>query len=132
MPDKTNNHMLTKVEQRGLEPVPDDQRNGTPGQLFWVWFAANISILGIPLGATLISLGLNVWQSVIVTAIGSFGSFALVGIISVAGRRGGAPSLEILVPQLWRYAVVWGGKLSIQLPVLLHFCHSSPLFLELP
>ena len=57
MPDKTNNHMLTKVEQRGLEPVPDDQRNGTPGQLFWVWFAANISILGIPLGATLISLG---------------------------------------------------------------------------
>lgn len=72
-------HMLTKVEQRGLEPVPDDQRNGTPGQLFWVWFAANISILGIPLGATLISLGLNVWQSVLVTAIGSFGSFALVG-----------------------------------------------------
>ncbi len=95
MPDKTNNHMLTKVEQRGLEPVPDDQRNGTPGQLFWVWFAANISILGIPLGATLISLGLNVWQSVIVTAIGSFGSFALVGIISVAGRRGGAPSLAL-------------------------------------
>ena len=88
-------HMLTKVEQRGLEPVPDDQRNGTPGQLFWVWFAANISILGIPLGATLISLGLNVWQSVLVTAIGSFGSFALVGIISVAGRRGGAPSLGL-------------------------------------
>lgn len=88
-------YMLTKVEQRGLEPVPDDQRNGTPGQLFWVWFAANISILGIPLGATLISLGLNVWQSVLVTAIGSFGSFALVGIISVAGRRGGAPSLGL-------------------------------------
>ncbi|OTA26052.1 allantoin permease [Alloscardovia macacae] len=87
--------MLSKVEQRGLEPVPDDQRNGTPGQLFWVWFAANISILGIPLGATLVSLGLNVWQAILATAVGSFGSFALVGVISVAGRNGGAPSLGL-------------------------------------
>ncbi|WP_018142550.1 purine-cytosine permease family protein [Alloscardovia criceti] len=95
MAEENSSRMLTKVEQRGLEPVPDDQRNGTPGQLFWVWFAANISILGIPLGATLVSLGLNVWQAIIVTAIGSFGSFALVGVISVAGRRGGAPSLGL-------------------------------------
>lgn len=87
--------ILSKVEQRGIEPVPADQRNGTPGQLFWVWFAANISILGIPLGATLISLGLNLWQAVLASAIGSFGSFALVGIISVAGRRGGAPTLTL-------------------------------------
>ena len=40
--------ILSRVEQRGIEPVPEDQRNGSPGQLFWVWFAANISILGIP------------------------------------------------------------------------------------
>lgn len=87
--------LLSRVEQRGIEPVPDADRNGTPGQLFWVWFAANISILGIPLGATLIALGLNLWQAVLVTAIGSFGSFAIVGLISVAGRRGGAPSLTL-------------------------------------
>lgn len=87
--------LLSRVEQRGIEPVPDDKRNGTPGQLFWVWFAANISILGIPLGATLIALGLNLWQALFVTAIGSFGSFAIVGLISVAGRRGGAPSLTL-------------------------------------
>lgn len=49
--------VLSHVEQRGIEPVPADKRNGTPGQLFWIWFAANISILGIPLGATLIALG---------------------------------------------------------------------------
>ena len=87
--------LLSRVEQRGIEPVPVDKRNGTPGQLFWVWFAANISILGIPLGATLIALGLNLWQALFVTAIGAFGSFAVVGIISVAGRRGGAPSLAL-------------------------------------
>lgn len=96
----TSNHshppsILSKAEQRGIEPVPADQRDGQPGELFWVWFAANISILGIPLGATLIALGLNLYQAVIAAAIGAFGSFAVVGIVSVAGKRGGAPSLTL-------------------------------------
>ena len=87
---------LTAVEQRGIEPVPDGERNGNPLQLFWVWFAANISILGLPLGATLVAIQfLNVWQSLIVAVIGAAGSFALVGVVSVAGRRGGAPSMTL-------------------------------------
>ena len=36
------------IEQRGIEPVPPDERNGRPLQLFWAWFAANISVLGAP------------------------------------------------------------------------------------
>ena len=98
MPDyspQTQSRVLSRVEQRGIEPVPVNQRNGKPSELFWVWFAANISILGIPLGATLIALGLNVWQAIAATIIGSFGSFAIVGIVSIAGRRGGAPSLTL-------------------------------------
>lgn len=87
--------VLSRIEQRGIEPVPDHARNGRPGELFWVWFAANISILGIPLGATLVALGLNLWQALLVAAFGSFGSFAVVGLVSVAGRRGGAPSLTL-------------------------------------
>lgn len=84
------------IETRGIEPVPPDERTGGPRQLFWVWFAANISILGLPLGATLVALrGMNIWQALLVAAIGSFGSFALVGLISVAGKRGGAPSMTL-------------------------------------
>ncbi|TQM35395.1 purine-cytosine permease family protein [Pseudonocardia cypriaca] len=83
------------LETRGIEPVPADERHGRPAQLFWVWFAANISILGLPLGATLVALGLTVWQAVVVAAIGSVGSFAIVGAVSIAGRRGGAPGLTL-------------------------------------
>ena len=84
------------VETRGIEPVPDTERHGHPGQMFWTWFAANISILGLPLGAALVSFrGLNIWQAVIVAVIGSFGSFALVGALSIAGKRGGAPALTL-------------------------------------
>ncbi|MHA6623275.1 purine-cytosine permease family protein [Pseudonocardia sp. DLS-67] len=83
------------LETRGIEPVPVDERHGRPAQLFWVWFAANISILGLPLGATLVAQGLTVWQAVIVAAVGSVGSFAIVGAVSIAGRRGGAPGLTL-------------------------------------
>jgi purine-cytosine permease-like protein len=84
------------LETRGIEPVPADERTGHPAQLFWVWFAANISILGLPLGATLVAVqGLTVWQAVIVAAVGSVGSFAIVGAVSIAGRRGGAPGLTL-------------------------------------
>ncbi|MGK5740089.1 purine-cytosine permease family protein [Micromonospora sp. URMC 103] len=84
------------IETRGIEPVPPAERTGGPGQLFWVWFAANISILGLPLGATLVALrGMNIWQALLVAAVGSFGSFALVGLISVAGKWGGAPSMTL-------------------------------------
>ncbi|KAA5605811.1 cytosine permease [Roseospira marina] len=85
-----------KLETRGIEPVPDAECHGRPLQLFWVWFAANISILGLPLGATLVAFKqLNIWQAVLAAAIGSIGSFAIVGIISIAGRRGRAPSLTL-------------------------------------
>lgn len=85
-----------QLETRGIEPVPEGECNGHPLQLFWVWFAANISILGLPLGATLVAFrGLAIWQAIIVAILGAAGSFAVVGIISIAGRRGRAPSLTL-------------------------------------
>jgi nucleobase:cation symporter-1, NCS1 family len=91
----TTGRVEAALETRGIEPVPADERHGRPAQLFWVWFAANISILGLPLGATLVAQGLTVWQAVIVAAVGSVGSFAIVGAVSIAGRRGGAPGLTL-------------------------------------
>ena len=85
-----------QLETRGIEPVPENECNGNPLQLFWVWFAANISILGLPLGATLVAFHqLAFWQVIIVALIGAAGSFAVVGVISIAGRRGRAPSLTL-------------------------------------
>ncbi|SDH48486.1 purine-cytosine permease family protein [Pseudomonas abietaniphila] len=85
-----------QLETRGIEPVPENECNGHPLQLFWVWFAANISILGLPLGATLVAFrGLSIGQAIIVAILGAAGSFAVVGVISIAGRRGRAPSLTL-------------------------------------
>src|SRR5271165_6922407 len=77
------------IELRGIEPVSDQDRHGRPFELFWVWFAANIGILGIVYGAILTAAGLNLWQSALVAFSGSAGSFLLVGALSVAGKWGG-------------------------------------------
>lgn len=83
------------IELRGIEPIADGERHGRPFELFWVWFAANIGILGIVYGAILTAAGLNLWQSALVAVAGSAGSFLLVGVLSVAGKWGGAPMLTL-------------------------------------
>ncbi|WP_069801193.1 purine-cytosine permease family protein [Thermogemmatispora onikobensis] len=83
------------IELHGIDPIGDDERHGAPTELFWVWFAANIGILGIVYGGILTAAGLNLWQSLLVAVVGSAGSFVLVGVLSVAGKWGGAPMLTL-------------------------------------
>ncbi|WP_287263902.1 cytosine permease [Thermogemmatispora sp.] len=83
------------IELHGIEPIGDGERHGAPTELFWVWFAANIGILGIVYGGILTAAGLNLWQSLLVAVVGSAGSFVLVGVLSVAGKWGGAPMLTL-------------------------------------
>ena len=60
--------------------------------MLWTWAAANIGILGLTVGAGLVtSLGLNLWQVLIAAAVGSAGSFAFVALISSSGPVSGAP-----------------------------------------
>jgi len=85
---------LWQVEERGLEPVPADARHGTTRSILWTWLAANIGVLGVTLGSGLVTgLGLNFWQTIIVAAVGSAGSFAFVALVSLAGPLSGAPTM---------------------------------------
>ncbi len=83
------------IEMHGIEPIAEDERHGTPFELFWVWFAANLGILGIIYGGILAASGLNLWQSLLVALVAPAGSFLLVGVLSVAGKWGGAPMLTL-------------------------------------
>ena len=84
------------IETRGIEPVPDGDRHGRAIGLFWTWSGANLGVLGITLGAALITVtGLDVYQALVVAAAGAAGSFLLVGLLSTAGKRGGAPGLTL-------------------------------------
>ncbi|OBR94387.1 permease for cytosine/purines, uracil, thiamine, allantoin [Clostridium ragsdalei P11] len=69
--------------------LPHEERNGKPLDLFFLWCAANIGILGLVYGAIIIGFKLSFFQSVLVTIVGSL-SFILVGIMSLAGKETGA------------------------------------------
>ncbi|MFF1413436.1 cytosine permease [Streptomyces sp. NPDC058289] len=86
----------TAVESRGLEPVPDAERRGRVRELVPTWVAANISVLLLTMGAGLVIFNkLNIWQVLVVAIAAPVVSYGIVGLISIAGKRGGAPGMAL-------------------------------------
>ena len=83
------------LETNGINVISEDERKGSPASLFWPWFAANISVLGLSYGAYVLAFGISFWQAVIAGLVGIVVSFLLVGFIAVAGKRGSAPTLVL-------------------------------------
>ncbi|MET9293966.1 cytosine permease [Streptomyces sp. NPDC003077] len=94
-PPNDVNTSARSVERNGINPVPDSERHGTPAGLFWPWSAAGLSLLGIAFGVYVVGLGLGPGQAVLAGAAGYVLSFVLVGLVSVAGARTGAPTMVI-------------------------------------
>lgn len=86
----------TAIETRGLEPVPDAERGGRVRELVPTWVAANISVLLLTMGAGLVIFNkLNIWQVLVVAVAAPVISYGIVGLISIAGKRGGAPGMAL-------------------------------------
>src|ERR1700744_1375185 len=83
------------VERHGINVIAECGRKGNPRDLFWPWFAANISVLGISYGAFVLGFGISFWQALIVGVVGIVLSFLACGFISVAGKRGSAPTMVL-------------------------------------
>jgi nucleobase:cation symporter-1, NCS1 family len=83
------------VETTGIEIIEESQRTARPRDLFWPWFAANVSVFGISYGSFVLGFGISFVQALVVTVVGIVVSFALCGIIAIAGKRGSAPTMVL-------------------------------------
>ncbi|MGW7679531.1 purine-cytosine permease family protein [Kribbella sp. NPDC054772] len=113
------------VESNGLNVIADADRKGRPSHLFWPWFGANVSVLGLSYGAFALGFGISFWQGVIAGLIGVVFSFLLCGLIALAGKRGSAPTMVLSraafgvrgnkLPSLvsWLLTVGWETVLTI-------------------
>ncbi|NHA66547.1 purine-cytosine permease family protein [Phycicoccus flavus] len=81
------------VETTGIEIIDEAERTAAPRDLFWPWFAANVSVFGISYAAFVLQFGISVWQGAVVTVLGIVVSFLLCGLVAVAGKRGSAPTM---------------------------------------
>jgi nucleobase:cation symporter-1, NCS1 family len=84
-----------KVETNGIEVISDAERKGSPPQLFWPWFGANVSVLGLGYGSFTLGFGVSFWQALIAGAVGIVLSFLLCGFVALAGKRGSAPTMVL-------------------------------------
>ncbi len=83
------------VETTGIEIIDEADRTARPVDLFWPWFAANVSVFGLSYAAFILYFGISFWQGVLVTVVGVVVSFGLCGIIAIAGKRGSAPTMVL-------------------------------------
>lgn len=114
---------LFDLEAASLEPTPLDHRVGRAARLFWIWFAANGSLLSVVLGAGLVGLGLDGLQALTAIAIGLVASAVPLALGTLAGKWSGQPTLVVsratfgllgnALPATLAVVtrVVWGGLL---------------------
>ncbi|MEU0530081.1 purine-cytosine permease family protein [Amycolatopsis tolypomycina] len=82
-----------EVETNGLDVIDDAERRGRPRQLFWPWFGANVSVLGLSYGSFTLGFGISFGQALVAGLVGILFSFLLCGFIAIAGKRGSAPTM---------------------------------------
>jgi NCS1 family nucleobase:cation symporter-1 len=84
-----------KPELNDINFIGESERRGNARDLFWPWAGANVSLLALSYGAFFLGFGISFWQATIAAVIGTVGSFALVGVSSLAGKRSSAPTMTL-------------------------------------
>ncbi|MGA4670859.1 purine-cytosine permease family protein [Propionibacteriaceae bacterium Y1923] len=113
------------VEMQGIDVIAEADRTAKPRDLFMPWFAANVSVFGMSYGGFLLGFGISFWQATFVAIIGIIFSFAICGVIAIAGKRGSVPTMVLSraafgvqgqkVPGLvsWITSIGWETSLTI-------------------
>ena len=109
-----------KPELNDINFIGESERRGKASDLFWPWAGANVSLLALSYGAFFLGFGISFWQATLAAVIGTVGSFALVGVSSLAGKRSSAPTMTLsraafgvkgnMLPGLLSYLVFVGWE----------------------
>ncbi|HUY17515.1 MAG TPA: cytosine permease, partial [Acidimicrobiales bacterium] len=77
----TGSSGILRIEENGINVIAENERKGTPRDLFWPWFGANVSVLGLGYGSYVLGFGISFVQALVVAVIGTVLSFWLCGVI---------------------------------------------------
>jgi nucleobase:cation symporter-1, NCS1 family len=86
------------VERIGIEHVPDGRRHGSPGRVFTLWFAANLTIADYVIGALCVlpspyGFGLTVSAAIPVLLVGNVLGGVFLGLSAAMGPGLGFPQM---------------------------------------
>jgi NCS1 family nucleobase:cation symporter-1 len=83
-----------KIEQRGIDLIPDAERKMTPAGLFWLWAGAVFNVEFFFYGTLIMFFGLDVPQAVAAILIGNL-LYALLGFASLQGPKTGTTAFMV-------------------------------------
>jgi nucleobase:cation symporter-1, NCS1 family len=83
-----------KIEQRGIDLIPDAERKMRPSGLFWLWSGAVFNVEFFYYGTLIMFFGLDVLQAVAVILIGNL-FYALLGFASLQGPQTGTTAFMV-------------------------------------
>jgi nucleobase:cation symporter-1, NCS1 family len=78
-----------------IEPVPEEYKDATPLDQFWIWAGANIAPINWVLGALGIVLGLGFRDTVLVLALGNAIGVVIFGAFVLMGQRTGVTQMVL-------------------------------------
>ncbi|ANH89969.1 MULTISPECIES: cytosine permease [unclassified Streptomyces] len=84
-----------RVEARGIAPVPEDARYGSPARLFTVWFAPNLTMTGVFTGTVGSTLGLDFPTALAAVVLGTLLGAVPTAYLGTWGSRTGAAQLPL-------------------------------------
>ena len=83
-----------KIEQRGIDLIPDSERKMRPSGLFWLWSGAVFNVEYFYYGTLVMFFGLSVPQAVAVILLGNT-SYVLLGFASLQGPKAGTTTFMV-------------------------------------
>ncbi len=83
-----------KVEQRGIDLIPDAERAMRPSGLFWLWAGAVFNVEFFFYGFLISSFGLSFGQALLAILVGNV-FYALLGLASLQGPEVGSTAFVI-------------------------------------
>ncbi|MCL5447190.1 MAG: cytosine permease [Actinobacteria bacterium] len=83
-----------KLEERGIELIPEDERPMRPSDLFWMWAGATWNVEFLVYGALIISFGLSFFQAVVAILVGNV-FYILLGLASIQGPETGTTAFGV-------------------------------------
>lgn len=83
-----------RLERRGIELIPEDEKKSTPRAVATLWSGALCNVAYVVYGALVISLGLSFTQAVIAIVLGNL-TWVLLGLASLQGPETGTTTFVI-------------------------------------
>ena len=81
------------IERHAIDPIPNTDRHGSPGELFRLWVGANVNYVVLITGSLAIVQGLSLQQSISAIVIGNLLGCAMVGFASIMGPKTGTAGI---------------------------------------